>query len=53
MLGIIVIVLVVVGIFTNGFGFVGNKELISGGELNVLNIGDTVQGSFLITVKDV
>ena len=43
MLGILIIVLVIVGIFTKGFGFIGNKELVSGGELNVLSIGDTVQ----------
>ena len=42
-LGILVIVLVVVGILTKGFGLIGNKELVSGGELNVLNTGDTVQ----------
>ena len=48
MLGILVIVLVVVGIFTKGFGFIGNKELVSGGELNVLSIGNTVQ----ITIEE-
>jgi len=43
MLGILVIVFIVVGIYTKGLGFIENKELVSGGELNVLNLGDTVQ----------